>query len=479
MDAWFAVDRVINRSKAKHLVAFSLFWKNTRADEPDLPPLTRETLLQAKELGLVERFAPWEHYIQPLLNGAKRMQKKRPDVAFRIYLAADLHFLIDDFTALGCEVHLMKSSGVRHNPGAMWRFLALGEKGKLITIADSDRAPLVEADIQRTELMAKIGLGFWRVPVWGELNDKGMMNYRPVLGCQFGTNKPFPAAELMKALIWHTRKGTISTKCKPPGCGEQTIYGTQWPDYGFDEWFLQAAIYPRAARHGILSFIPASARSRLLPIDIEYCTWANPRAEMTFFGNDGSCCGGTTEDAAAPGPVRLRKDCTVVVRNRKGAESTAPKFAMPESQVPVMLIGDAASVLKQAKSVSTTWLVDVADDLEPTKGSAELFLDRRFESADLVVTGWRFITVTPDVAAWAKKQGCTGARWQAGAALKIPKLNAPLTLWRTEFARDILTNNEGAEPAVCIAARADTGKARVMEAKIKPQGWKLTGPGKF
>jgi hypothetical protein len=43
----------------------------------------------------------------------------------------------------------------------MWRFLALEERrGRLITIADSDRAPLVEADIQRTELMARIGLGF-------------------------------------------------------------------------------------------------------------------------------------------------------------------------------------------------------------------------------------------------------------------------------------------------------------------------------
>lgn len=291
-DDWFAVDRIINRSKAKHLVVFSLFWKNTRAEEPDLPPLTREVLMQAEEQGLVERFAPWSHYVQPLLNGAKRMREKRPDVGMRIYLAADLHFLIEDFTALGCEICLMKTSSVRHNPGAMWRFLALEDKRRLITVSDADRAPLVEADIQRTELMAKIGLGFWRVPVWGELNDKGQMNYRPVLACQFGSNKPLPAGQLMKALIWHTRKGSISNKCKPPGCGEQVIYGTQCPDYGFDEWFLQAAVYPRAARHGVLSFIPAAAKSRLLPIDIEYCTWANPRAEINYFGTDGKCCGG-------------------------------------------------------------------------------------------------------------------------------------------------------------------------------------------
>ena len=299
-DDWFAVDRVIYRSKARHLVVFSLFWRNLNTSDPDLPTITRETLLKAEEKGLVERFAPWNHYVQPLLDGAEKLRETRPEIGVRIYLAADLHFLVEDFTALGCEVCLMKTSSLRHNPGAMWRFLALEEKTKLITISDADRARLLEADIQRTELMSKIGLGFWRVPVWGELNDKGMINYRPIVACQLGSAKALPSRLLMKALIWHTRHGTISNKCRLPGCGEQTIYGTAWPDYGFDEWFLQAAIYPRVARQGILSFIPAAARSQLLPLDIEYCTWANPRSEINYFGTDGKCCGGAAnlgEDA--------------------------------------------------------------------------------------------------------------------------------------------------------------------------------------
>jgi hypothetical protein len=145
----------------------------------------------------------------------------------------------------------------------------------------------------------------------------------------------------------------------------------------------------------------------------------------------------------------------------------------------VAVTGDAGAVLRKAKSVRTKWLVDAADDLEPANGSAEMFTDRRLEEADLVVTGWRFVTVTPALAAWAKKLGCTGVRWQAGAALKIPKLEAPLTLWRTEFARRVITEREDMEPAVVIAAWAATAKATVMEAKIKPQGWKLTGPAKL
>jgi hypothetical protein len=64
-----------------------------------------------------------------------------------------------------------------------------------------------------------------------------------------------------------------------------------WPDYGFDEWFLQVALYPRAAFEGLLTFVPASAKSQLLPLDIEYTMWANPASEIQYFGwADGGCC---------------------------------------------------------------------------------------------------------------------------------------------------------------------------------------------
>ena len=173
------------------------------------------------------------------------MQANRPDVAFRVYLAADLEFLIPDLVIAGCEVHLMKSSSIRHNPGAMWRFLAFEETDKLVTLVDADRATHPLADIVRTETTAKAGLGFWRVPVWGELNDEGNLNYRPIVGCQMGSAKPFPARLLMEALVWQTRRGGIAKMAKPPGALPVTIHGTVWPDYGFDEWFLQPYVKDR------------------------------------------------------------------------------------------------------------------------------------------------------------------------------------------------------------------------------------------
>ena len=56
----------------------------------------------------------------------------------------------------------------------------------------------------------------------------------------------------------------------------------EWPGYGFDEWFQLAAIYPRLVRQGTLTFIPVSARSLLLPVDLEYAIWANPRSESIY-----------------------------------------------------------------------------------------------------------------------------------------------------------------------------------------------------
>jgi hypothetical protein len=60
---WCEVAETFNPRPARHIVSASLFWKNCGKDEPELPPITRETLVNARDLGLVSRFAPWEHYV--------------------------------------------------------------------------------------------------------------------------------------------------------------------------------------------------------------------------------------------------------------------------------------------------------------------------------------------------------------------------------------------------------------------------------
>lgn len=271
------------------MVSFSLFWKHAYQDDPDLPDLNRRTLKAARKRGLVKRYEPWSHYVQPILDSAPHILQRKPEVSFRVYLARDLKFLVKDLVKAGCEVRLMKSSSIRHNPGAMWRYLALEEKGRLVTICDSDAAAKVEFDMLRTEETAKAGLGLWRVPVWGDISPEGEVLYRPMFGGPFGVCVRLPTGRLMQACLWHHRRGTLSQTCQIPACGERPINGSTWPSYGFDEYFLIAAVYPRLARKGILSFIPNDAKSQLMLLDIEYATWANPRSELVYFGA-GECC---------------------------------------------------------------------------------------------------------------------------------------------------------------------------------------------
>jgi glycosyltransferase involved in cell wall biosynthesis len=261
---------------------------------PDIEIKTRAQVMRPGKKGLL-RFDPWSHYVEPLIRGAYWLQKHRKEAVFRVYLAADMRFLVPDLVAAGCEVFLMKSNSLAHNPGAMWRFLAFEDagNGRMVTVVDADRAGKPETDMAQTEEATRLGLGWWRVPVWGELNEVGNVSYRPILGCQFGGNQMLPTKLLMQALIWNTQKGKIDPMAKLPGCKPARVHGSLWPDYGFDEWFLLTSVYPRAAFDGLLTFVPAEAKSRLLPLDIEYAQWANAKSEMVYFGKaGGGCCGG-------------------------------------------------------------------------------------------------------------------------------------------------------------------------------------------
>jgi hypothetical protein len=199
--------------------------------------------------------------------------------------------LVDDLVAVGCEVMVMKGSSLRHNPGAMWRFLAFEEEGRQITITDSDHAPEVLHNIERTGQTLAAGHGLWRAPYvldgGGPDNDPGF--YRPINACQFGGTGGFPVGVLMKAMVWHTLRGTMPNQCRIGGRGEPesftAIFGSDWPSYGFDEWFLLAALYPRMAMNAVLTFIPWNERpaNHWLALDVEYATWANPQSEILYF----------------------------------------------------------------------------------------------------------------------------------------------------------------------------------------------------
>ncbi len=265
-----------------HIVSATLFWKHVNGHDPDLPVPTREMLVDARRMGLVKRFDPWGSYIEPLFTHSAEAMGNHPDVTFRLHLAADLEFLMPELADLGWEVFLMKSPSIRYCPGGFWRFLAL-EEDALVTVIDTDRMNEVSHEIRRTEAMAEAGLGLWRVPGYYNSPLHEQVRYRPILGGHFGARGPVPVRETIEAFVWHWKHGTLPLTAKIPGLGERPIRFSKWPNYGFDEWWQLAALYPRLAPKGVLIFIPSDARSLLLPADVEYAQWANPRSECVYF----------------------------------------------------------------------------------------------------------------------------------------------------------------------------------------------------
>lgn len=285
LEGFHGVAEVFNPQDKPHVVSCSLFWKNVRNGDSDLPEPTTELMKKASEMGLALRHDPWEHYVLPLQREVPELRERLPDVAFRVYLANDLEFLIPALVKAGCEVFLMKGSSIRMAPGALWRYLPLEMPKNLITVMDVERVPIIEADLVRTRMMAEAGLGCWRVPQTGDFSPEGEIRYTPFFGDRFGARGGLPVRLLLDAFTWHCRRGTMDHTVACPGNGRIRAAQPDWPDYGIDEWFLATAIYPRIASSGMLTLVPAHARSLYLPLDIEYVTWANPHSQMLYFSD--------------------------------------------------------------------------------------------------------------------------------------------------------------------------------------------------
>jgi hypothetical protein len=283
LEELYGVEQVFNAQAKPHIASFSLFWKNVNACDPDLPQPTPDLMKRARELGLALRHDPWPHYVVPPLRVVPALREQFPDVVFLVHLAKDLEFLIPVLVEAGCEVRLMKSSSIRLAPGGLWRYLPLEEEGKLITLTDVDRIEEISPDIVRTEVTSQSGFGLWRIPQITDFNPEGEIRYTPFFGQHFGIRGGWPVKLLLQAFTWYCRHGKMSSMIEFPGAGLIPAAQPNWPDYGFDEWFLATVMYPRVAASGILSLVPSSARSLLLTLDIEYATWANPKSQLVYF----------------------------------------------------------------------------------------------------------------------------------------------------------------------------------------------------
>lgn len=313
LTSFFEIEATINpQDRASHVVATSLFWKRDASLQKELPPITRELMMKARSLGLAGRFDPWDHYVLPILDGARILAKDHLDCVFRIYLANDLSFLVEDLAGAGCEVAVMRSSSIRHNPGAMWRFLAMGERERLVTIIDADRGRDIASNVRRTQTAHLARLSGWRVPYnFGEEDlDSPHEGYRPINASQFGSTCAYPMRDLLESFVWHSLEKTLPARCNRGDGKDYPISCTTWPNYGFDEWFLLSAIYPRMAKGGLLTFRPWDKvlQNPFFSIDVEYATWASPNSELIYYHTieaptNPATASGASSDADARGSL--------------------------------------------------------------------------------------------------------------------------------------------------------------------------------
>jgi len=371
MEEWYGTERVVNAQPDKpDIVSVSLFWKNVREGDPELPAPTREILQNAQELGFAKRFNPWDHYVKPLLEQVPDVLEKFPDVVVRVYLAKDMEFLAEELAAAGNEVHVMKSSSIHFAPGGLWRFLPFSETGKRVTVTDVDRLNELESDLLRSQTMAQGGLGAWRVPVPIDLTGDRRVCYLPFMGCQFGVQGGLMnVRQLLEAFTWHAINGLIEPLAIFPACGPLEIQGNKWPSYGFDELFMTLAAYPRLAQKGMLTFVPTFSKSQLLTLDIEYVTWGNPNSELVYFPVD-DCCGVVREAPQESEPEAFSAD---IVEFPHGPVSEVPENAVMEEPIVAFLF-----LTRSDQNHANVWTEYLSDIPQTSKRIYSHCKDREF-----------------------------------------------------------------------------------------------------
>ena len=476
---WFAVDQILNPKKADHLVVVSLY------RNPDLCRKRGPDSDSVNDLLESTRTSWFE--LRRLLEGAAVLRARRPGVALRVYLSADLGYVVDQLTEAGCEVVLMKGSCSTNNPASMWRFLALEEEGRWITISHGNFGPKLINDVERTEQVMAAGLGGWRIPhlVGDKSQRQEARSYRPMHSAHFGAKGGIPADLHMRALIWHCQRGTMPLGCSEgDGTCSYPLEGSEWmaekPHDDFCQWFLLSTLYPRLAFEGLLTFLIWQRKSAnyWYALDAEYVTWANPASEI-FFTRKIVTDESPWRELPESNGLAVRPETTVFRRARRkvfeGSEDPEPRKEV-SSFIPFE--GDLRSLLDAVVGkVTTRWWVDASPWLRSFPLGSELFLDRRYDSADVVVCGNFFVKNTKPVADWAHDLGLDPSTWREGWNCKLPKLEGPLTLWSTDFSKEF----SGAlgrlphyvRPEMLLLAWMQQGKARVKFTTAARMGWRL------
>ncbi|MBK1835589.1 hypothetical protein [Roseibacillus ishigakijimensis] len=402
---------------------------------------------------------------------ARAVQKSRFNTILRVYLGKSHENQVEALVAAGCEVVVMEEVPGMVGQERLWPLLAL-EEDRLVTFTDTSLSGRFLLDVQRTELVAESGLGGWRIPyhIPAAAHEIG---YRPINPLRFGSCRSYPVRELLGQFLAACEAGEVSSMAQLPWGGSRPIAGARWPHQDFASWFLMSVLYPRMAAEGLLTLVPAEGEWPFLPLDIEYATWANPASEvlLTRPARD-------PWETMVPEPrLRVREGAQAYRRTRvkKGprqgidGETPAPEVnRLPGHE------GGLRSWLGHCQAhCSSEWWIDFSPQLRLGKEGGDLFLDRSYESCDVVTCGSFFLKLSAEMIRLAREEGLN--EWREGDLLKVPKLEGPATLWRADFARQFLSrwDSSSFRPEFLLRLQMEQGRARVRHTTTERMGWQV------
>ena len=471
----FRIARVVNRRDSRHIIATSLYCGDrcSSAASLDFP----------EKRGPAHIGCAAGRGLSLVTEGARRVARTEKDKTIRVYLDADLEHLISKLVDAGCEIALMESTSKGCCIGSMWRYLALEEAGRCVTIVDATEFASVEHHAYRTEVAFQAGLAGWRVPCpSAEADfDRGVARYRPINTSYFGAKGGFPISELISSAVTGTSGSEDLRSVVAIDRSLLARSDAHWPRPGFDEWFLTIAIYPRMAQEGLLTFISDKGGTpcQSLLLDVEYASWGNPNSEVIVFQNPRTLSDSIPRGNVRPAtePIKIRDDCQIFIRKRARSSGSG---ACVTCDIPTAMEihGSGMDVLTYASAnVSSTWWADLNRSLR-TKGSAsELFLDERLQRADLAVADWFFVLLDGAAREWAISNGGNQERWAEGSAKKVPNLESAMVFWKSSSARSVLAHWKEQNPPVrleiYLALLHETGRLAITELSIQAQGWTL------
>lgn len=199
----------------------------------------------------------FECYVKPLLEGAWSSCK------VVVFLASDLLCLQGILQGSGIHVVVMRHAGIAHNPGAMWRYLALNFPCRAIYFADTDR----KVEKRRVHCLLDILDAHPHISLVRPLqNTGGLGQLALILGNDFlvrASHVDFDAAKSMLGYLVLN----ILTEDRPasfvhenrhdrpyftPRLDEPGYVGSRptervprkcFPYYGFDEQWLKETVY--------------------------------------------------------------------------------------------------------------------------------------------------------------------------------------------------------------------------------------------